>query len=138
VKEDYLDSLYHFPYRSKLAAFRLSSHSLHIESGRHVNIKDRLKPDERLCYYCDLKICESEFHFLMQCPNYLTLREDMLRSIATKFHHITDYSEEQLYLWLMSNLDPIVISNVAKFLSSAFNKRLTSPRLMMVPTSDIF
>jgi hypothetical protein len=139
VKEDYLNCLYHFPYRSKLAAFRLSSHNLHIESGRHVNIKDRLKPDERLCYYCDLKICESEFHFLIQCPNYSNFREELLRSISAKYIHITELSQDNLFIWIMSNLDPIVISSVAKFLTLSFEKRATSPRLMMVPTieSDI-
>ena len=123
AKEEYLNLINHFPYRSTLAMFRLSSHKLHIESGRHVGFKDRLKPEDRLCSYCDLNVCENEFHFLIKCPNYSILRNELINLISNKFPNIHSFSEEELYFWLISNLDPLVISLLSKFLSKAFEKR---------------
>ena len=58
--------------RKCLSRFRLSSHKLQIEMGRHCYPK---KPEEqRICKLCNLNEVESEIHFLLQCPFYTNER----------------------------------------------------------------
>ena len=59
--------------------YRLSDHNLEIEKGRH---KKEWKPrEDRLCRNCDSGEVEDEFHFLLSCPIYTTLRQDFLSKI---------------------------------------------------------
>ena len=52
----------------------LSSHNLFIETGRHKNITR----DKRFCKICTTEI-EDEYHFLLVCPIYSTLRTKFLK-----------------------------------------------------------
>lgn len=122
-KEDYLNNLYYFPYRSKLANLRLSSHKLHIETGRYVNSKERLNPEDRICNNCNLKLCEDEFHFIVICPNYSDIRKNMIDNIVSKHPSISQLDNDRLYIWLMSNLNSYVITALAKFVTEAFKHR---------------
>ena len=53
--------------RAAITKFRLSCHSLEIETGRYV--RPYLPPEERICHTC--KVMEDEKHFLLNCqePN---------------------------------------------------------------------
>jgi hypothetical protein len=90
-KEPYLN-LCDYVKRKHLASLRLSCHKLHIETGRHVHVTERLDPSDRKCSFCQLQTCEDEFHFVMICPHYTTLRNNFMLSIRTKFPYISDYS----------------------------------------------
>ena len=57
-------------YRVALTNFRVSSHDLMIEKGRHLNISR----DDRTCKYCTINTLENEYHFLPVCPHYLDMR----------------------------------------------------------------
>ena len=76
-------------------------------------------------FHCNSKYicCENEFHFLIKCPNYSILRNEIINLISNKFPNIHSFSGEELYFWLISNLAPLVISVLSKFLSKAFEKR---------------
>ncbi len=50
-------------FRSNICRLRISCHSLHIETGRYINMGKRLKPEERICKYCNLNKVEDENHF---------------------------------------------------------------------------
>ena len=63
-------------FRITLSRFRLSSHKLEIERGRHHNI-DR---ENRICIFCNLKAIENEYHFLLVCPLYRDIRKQYLTS----------------------------------------------------------
>ena len=52
--------------------YRLSDHSLAIETGRHK--KTWLPKEKRLCVHCNLAQVETEAHFLLSCPKYLSIR----------------------------------------------------------------
>jgi len=63
-----------------LTKFRLSVHSLEIETGRHSNISR----ENRLCTKCNLRMIENEYHFILVCPLYIEIRKHTLnRIIAT-------------------------------------------------------
>jgi hypothetical protein len=62
--------------RSCLSKFRLSSHSLAVETGRWGG----LEREDRRCTHCNGKAIEDEQHFLFDCPSLSDLRSDPLFS----------------------------------------------------------
>ena len=125
-KEEYLNCLWHYPYRRILACLRLSSHKLHIETGRHLRGSDRLPPESRLCRQCDLNTCENEFHFVIICPKYEKNRKDLVKLLAKKYPLINLFSSEELYIWFMCNVEPYVLIQFAKYIHSSFSTRQNS------------
>jgi hypothetical protein len=69
-----------------IARFRLSSHNLHIELGRHK--RPYVIAEQRLCKRCDKNIVEDEFHCLMVCENWSIIRSELFK-IASK--HIDNF-----------------------------------------------
>ena len=63
--------------RSVLAQFRCGILPLRVETGRYVGEK----PEERLCKICDSQQIEDETHFLLHCPFYSVLRDNLFSSI---------------------------------------------------------
>ena len=64
--------------RSELAALRLSVHNLEIERGRHIDVPR----GNRICRLCSMGMVESEFHLLLVCPLYTSLRREFLTSTS--------------------------------------------------------
>ncbi len=64
--QNYLLTLENHGHKIALTKFRISSHNLHIETGRYE--RPKLEPHQRLCIYCDMQTVENEFHFLLECP----------------------------------------------------------------------
>ena len=62
--------------RKSIARLRLSSHNLHIETGRYLSGPKRLEPKDRLCKQCNIIECEDEFHFIMKCKLYENVRKE--------------------------------------------------------------
>jgi len=69
----------------------LGSHKLEIESGRFHNIPR----ENRLCKLCQQGVVESEFHFLLCCNRYHTLRDKYFGNMSwptiNKFNNIMSY-----------------------------------------------
>ncbi|MES9883146.1 MAG: reverse transcriptase family protein [Sedimenticola sp.] len=61
--------------RKTLSRFRLSAHSLAIETGRY-NRTDRR---DRVCAMCELNVIEDEYHLILICPKYSELRARLIR-----------------------------------------------------------
>ena len=79
--ESYLFNINDFNLRNVLSKFRLSSHSLEIESGRHKRPKTPV--ENRLCTVCDLNIVEDEVYFLLECPLYNNPRNYYLKMLVS-------------------------------------------------------
>ena len=63
--EEYLLSVKSPKSRKQMTQLRLSSHHLHIETGRHaIPYKE---PSDRICTYCNTKDIEDEILFVMKC-----------------------------------------------------------------------
>ncbi len=62
--------------RKYLTCLRLGSHPLQIEVGRY----NYIPRQERKCTLCNSQNVEDESHFLLSCPLYTTLREDLFNS----------------------------------------------------------
>ena len=72
--ESYLQILSSVKFRKALTRFRISAHSLAIETGRH----HRKARRERKCIYCNMNVIESKYHFLLICPLYNDIRTKYL------------------------------------------------------------
>ena len=99
VFEEYLTSVQNISDRIALTKFRISSHNLMIEKGRH----QHMNLIDRTCPFCPGDI-ENEFHFLLKCPMYSSLREKFLgqiKSITLGFYYPHD--EHFLFWFLLKN-----------------------------------
>jgi hypothetical protein len=76
---------------------RVSDHFLEIERGRYT----RIKKENRICKFCDLKEIEDEFHFFFRCKNNHTLRNILykdINGICPKFNEYDRAKKLQLIL----------------------------------------
>jgi hypothetical protein len=71
-------------FRIALSKFRLSSHSLAIETGRYQNIPQ----ENRKCVLCNLNAIENEYHFLLVCPKYRDLRRKYFKAFYCRWPSI--------------------------------------------------
>ena len=114
--ENYLNVIVGSHFKSALARFRCSSHSLEIELGR----RHRELVEDRLCKTCQ-KVgsyaVEDEYHFLLSCPAYSSLRIKYLPSVYTA------YPSEQNFTMLMQTTNVRVINELARYVYFAGKQR---------------
>ena len=126
--EEYLH-IKKFTYRQILCKFRISAHSLRIETGRYEKTKNssgnysKLEKENRICKFCNLRMVEDEFHFLLNCPLYSDIRHNFIDNIqrnCDNFHHL---SEKNKFLWILTNEDNNILLKLCDFLLKGFNLR---------------
>ena len=119
--EKYLCTIENLKHKIALSRFRLSNHDLLIEKGRHM--RPRLERSDRKCFLCKDKI-ENEIHFLTECPLYNNERKILFNSCRRTCPNF-DYlvTNEQIFCFVMTSEEPIVIRNLAKFIFQAFKIR---------------
>jgi len=80
-KEVYLSDTKNVKHRSQLTRLRISAHDLELEKGRYINIPRA----DRICKFClsskNVKITESEEHFLFDCDLYTDHRNKLIKNI---------------------------------------------------------
>ncbi|CAJ0934399.1 unnamed protein product [Ranitomeya imitator] len=87
----YLEKLENPKDRQILSRYRLSAHSLLIESGRH---RQNYKPREnRLCQQCPQEAVEDEAHFLLRCPKYSAVRDTHFKRLSDLLSDFTSKEE---------------------------------------------
>ena len=107
--EPYLLILRKFEKRKILTKFRISSHNLMIEKGRHYGIPR----EERICPNCKLE----EVHFLLSCPCHSQSRINLLSMISMRCHLFNSLSKNNQFLWLMNCEDVDVLFKLCEFIS---------------------
>ena len=73
ILANYLTRVTDKKLRRTLTKYRISEHSLAIETGRHR--RSWLPVDDRLCQHCSLREVETELHFTTKCDKYREIRE---------------------------------------------------------------
>jgi hypothetical protein len=63
--------------RQLFTKFRVSDHSLEIETGRYQNITR----EERICKNCNLNEIGDEYHFFLKCTANHSLRNNLFNKI---------------------------------------------------------
>ena len=113
-QEKYLETIKINKYRIALSKFRLSSHKLRIESGRHEGIGI----NERICTQCNMHVIEDEFHFLLVCPKYYNFRTQFLKPYYYRWPTLHKFQT------LLSSQNTKQLFNLSKFIYTAFNVRV--------------
>jgi hypothetical protein len=108
--ENYLDKINDNKLRITLTQFRLSSHSLAIETGRY----DNIPREERKCKLCNMNTVETEYHFLLVCPKYSSLRKKYFKQYFCRWPTV------QKFETIMNIENGKQLQNLAKFLYHAF------------------
>ena len=116
--EGYLLLLPNLKHMSTIARFRMSSHTLAIETGRHA--KPKIDKEERKCRYCNLDDVEDEKHFLLKCPLYNEERLSLFNSVVLD---VSAMSQGDVFVYLLSSKEPTTVKALGTFLHNAFMKR---------------
>ena len=119
--ESYLLTLIDSKLRKVISKFRLSSHNLNIEAGRHTKPKTPL--ELRLCTKCTSGVVETELHFLLECDNYNHLRGDFFKVIKHIDPSILQGNNDEVFIKILSSKEEQVIFSLAKYLSKSFKTR---------------
>ena len=109
--EKYLTVVTNYKFRKSLTKFRCSNHSLRIESGR----KDKIDYENRICMMCTLGKVENEFHFLLECPFYESLR--------VKYLHQYRNGNQNTFIMLLSSTNDDILNKLASYVHFAFKVR---------------
>ena len=119
--EKYLNQVKNISHRKAMSRFRLSNHSLLIEKGRH--LRPPLERNDRKCFICK-NVIEDEKHFLITCPLYENQREILFQNCRVNSSLFDSLiSEENKFIFIMTNEDINVIKSLAKFVSDSFKFR---------------
>ncbi len=79
----YLSAVTDVKLSKTLTMYRLSEHSLAVETGRRR--QTWLSREDRLCSHCMLGLTETELHFLTECPKYLNIKDHYYPKMNTIF-----------------------------------------------------
>ena len=112
-REYYLTIPIQNKFKIAYTRFRTSTHELMIEKGRHLNIPH----DNRICNNYNMNAIESEYHFLLVCPKYTTLRRKFLKPWFCNWPNLTKFK------LLINNPSKKWITNLSKFIYYAFQTR---------------
>ena len=101
--ENYLTTISNPLIRRSVSKFRLSNHNLNIETGRYQNIPKEM----RFCHFCR-DIVECEVHFLVACPTYKALRDEILKCKPSFAY----YSQIEKFQYLLSDENILATSEL--------------------------
>ena len=96
--------------RSVLAKLRLGVLQIHVETGRYKNTPR----DQRCCLICNINgEVEDEIHFLLKCPQYKNIRDNLFTYATSIIPEFDDLNEIQKLRTLTSH--PNLIRNTANY-----------------------
>ena len=104
-------------YKKSLAQLRCSNHNLQIEKARHQ--PEHTERNKRFCNFCEkngLQLIEDEQHFVLGCPAYSQLRDDLIPLSFRKDNKTT-------FINLMKSQDKSILFNLSKYVFNAFKLR---------------
>ena len=113
--EQYLSTIQHKKFRDALAQLRLSSHCLHIETGRYG--KNRIERNERVCQMCSTGDIEDEYYFVFICDIYNELR---IKYISTYYRRNPSVAK---FIALMNSDNSKTINKLSCYMYHAFEPR---------------
>ena len=117
--EHHLESITDFRYRTATTKLRCSSHALEIERRRYQNPK--VPRDLRLCLVC--QVVEDEEHFVTNCSINQAERRLLYSKISCKVPRFSTLSNVDIFLYLLTNNDPQILTWFGKFVHQSFIAR---------------
>ena len=99
--------------RSYIFKIRTSSHSLRIQTCRY-NLQ-RIPRNERICHICNNGDVEDEYHFVLKCPQYISIRKKYINEFYYKRPSMFKFIQ------LLKSCD----KSLAIYLKFAFKERIS-------------
>ena len=101
-KEMYLTVMYNNNSIKSVAKFRMSSHKLEIEKGRHT--RPVTPKDQRIYNRCQQDV-DDEIHFLMFCNIFDDRRSELFKKVKGRIINFDKLSSKQKFIALLSNTE---------------------------------
>ena len=111
--QPYLNQGIRAKYKKYISKFRLSAHSLNVETGRY----DSTIRENRLCTKCNLADIEDEYHFILKCPYYTDIRNLYINTYFTTRPSMYKLTQ------LVSSANKKILCNLGKYLMKASERR---------------
>ena len=102
---------------TSIARFRLSSHNLNIELGRHK--RPFVPAEDRICEKCNQNLVEDEFHCLMICAKWSELRKKLFEVACKLINGFLILSQAEQFHALMTSKNFDLNFALGKFLYTA-------------------
>ena len=112
--EPYLTKVHDPRYRTAISRFRLSSHNLKIETGRHSRPKTPVA--QRICQNCPSDKIEDEKHFLLECPKHNKERNLLLSQLTPVLTTLTQSTIDNKFIQIMQCKNTNLMIQLGKFL----------------------
>ena len=120
--ENYLLFFSNFKMIQLFTKFRVSDHSLEIESGRYKNITR----EERICKNCNLNEIGDEYHFFLKCTANHSLRNNLFNKIIlNKPDFIEEIPLNKIMFLLNSNSE--LFAEVGDFIKQSTELQIGGP-----------
>ena len=100
-------------YKIIISKFRLSAHSLNVETGRYESIAR----ENRRCVKCNLADIEDEYHFILKCPFYTDVRNLHIKPYFTIRPNVYKLTQ------LLGSTNKQVLCNLGKYFLKASERR---------------
>ncbi len=121
--EKYLLDCKNYTFRSNICRLRISCHKLFIETGKYLPKKARLKPEERICKFCNSGEVEDELHFLLRCNLYSDERSYLLCKISDLYKNFNELSDVMKFRVLLNSENKEIMWALGHYITSSFKKR---------------
>ena len=120
--ESYLKCIKDFKLRRCLSQFRMSSHTLEIERGRHSKVK--VPEQDRLCKFCNIGAIENESHFLLHCCRYMEERITLFTLLLQQQQStILIENCDESFINIMNVQDEKILFSICKYIQKCFKMR---------------
>ena len=107
-------------YKKAIAQFRISSHKLGIETGRHE--KSIIPFNCRICNYCQQDCIDDEQHFLVDCHFQKDDRYTLLEVMSNYINDLDENSREK-FIFIMKYKEIPALNALGKYIHNYFQKR---------------
>ena len=119
--ETYIQCLSVKKYQQAISRFRVSSHRLGIELGRHY--KPRLPVEQRLCNFCNSRNLDDELHFLIKCEFHTNARKTFYLVLDKNICNFESLPDDDKFRAILTSPKEDVIFSLGKFIHDGFKSR---------------
>ena len=100
--DDYLRTIRNPEHRISMTKLRLTVHSLQIQTGKYENRGAPIPVEGRMCLFCNRGYIEDERHFLMYCPGYNNIRNELHSLLSTHAVIFKSLNDEDSIRYLLT------------------------------------
>ena len=119
--ETYIQCIPIKKYQQAISRFRVSSHRLGIELGRHQ--KPYLPVEKRLCHFCSSGNVDDEYHFLIHCGFHAVGRKILYSTACQNIINFEELSDQDKFKEILISRNEKVIFSLGKFIYEGFKSR---------------